>query len=132
MGLIKNEMDNKIYAYVLSDGFIRTKSEERVSGAIRRDYETPSGEKGTKFELVFAKLEGFIKRIGFKETEFGKFLETDIQDIKDEKVVCLSLNVENSFAQDLMKKFLILILTKKFFWFPIQWTSRKPEDREKE
>lgn len=104
MGLIKGNIENKTYAYVLSDGFIRVKVEEGTEGAIERAYDTPSGESGTKFELVFAKLEGIIKRIGFKETEFGKFLEVDVQDSKDEKATCLSLNVENSFAQDLMKK----------------------------
>jgi len=109
MGFVENENKNKTYAYVLSDGLIRVKSEEGVEKAIKRDYETPTGDKGTKWELVYAKLEGFINRIGFKDNEFGKFLEVDFRNSAieldpDEKISCLSLDVTNSFAQDLMKK----------------------------
>lgn len=93
---------NKIFASVISDGSIRVKVEEGTPGAVRRDYETPKGEKGFKWEQVYSSIDGVITGIEFKDTDFGQFIDINVK--CDSGNVVLGLSVDNSFSQDLMKK----------------------------
>lgn len=103
MGFNKaEERDSKKYGIVLSDGLIHVKVKEGTVGAEKRDYETPDGKKGSKWELVYKSLDGIIDGIKFEDGIYGNNLEIDIVD-NDERYV-LSLNVEQSFAEDFMKK----------------------------
>jgi hypothetical protein len=111
-GLNSMPDQNKTYAGVISDGSIRVKVEEGTPKAVRRDYETPKGEKGFKFELVYSSIDGIIVGINFKETDFGDFIDIDI-DCKDSGIVCLGLGLETSFAQDIMKKLPNIDLSKE-------------------
>ncbi len=98
MALNTNDKSHKTFASVISDGSIRVQVEENTPGAVKRDYELKSGEKGVKFEMVYKSLSGFITSINFKDTDFGQFLNIEVDEI------VLSLNTDGNFAQDLMKK----------------------------
>jgi hypothetical protein len=91
------------YATVLADGKIHVSVPEGTEGAVLREYETSTGEKGSKWEHVFTKLSGMITGIQFYEGDFGNQLQLTIAD-EGEKPVVLSLSTAQNFGEDLMKK----------------------------
>ena len=98
MGLETSTQSNKIFATVISDGSIRVKVDENTPGAVKREYEDRDKIKHEKWEKVYQSLTGIITSIKFKDSDFGQFLDIEINDI------ILSLNTDGGFAQDLMKK----------------------------
>jgi hypothetical protein len=98
MGLHEKGASLKTFATVISDGSIRVQAEENEPGAVCREYEKPDKTKGHKWEKVYASLDGLINSIKFKDTDYGKFLDVEIDGI------VLSLGTNSNFCQDLMKK----------------------------
>ena len=96
MGLTK--IDHKDYAYILADGKIRVQSVEGDPEAVKREYETSDGKTGVKFEKVYDKIDGKITFIGFKDGDYGKQLQVEIDGIN------LMMNTNSNFGEDLMKK----------------------------
>lgn len=98
MPLNKKAESLKTFATVISDGSIRVKVNENTPDAVQREYETPKGEKGVKWELVYQSLSGLINSLEIKETDYGQMLNLEVDG------VVLSLQTDSSYAQDLMKK----------------------------
>lgn len=98
MPLNKKAESLKTFATVISDGSIRVRVNETTPEAVKREYETPKGEKGEKWELVYQSLSGLINSLEIKDTEYGQMINLEVDGI------VLSLNTESSYAQDLMKK----------------------------
>lgn len=105
--MLKNTINNNvIYANILaSDGTLRRSQgvTQDTPGALRRDYETSDGKKGTKYELVYTELSGIISDVTFYEGDYGKNLLITITD-GDETPVILSVQTSNSYGEDVMKK----------------------------
>lgn len=112
MALQEKSESNKTFATIISDGSIRVRVEEGTQGAVQREYETADGKKGLKFEKVYKSINGKIESIKFKDTDFGQFIDIEIDD------VILSLNTNGSFATDLMKKLPKVDLTKEVDLYP--------------
>ncbi len=93
---------NERYIYILSDGILRENVGENVEGAIKRDWETKDGKKGTKWERTYAQLEGYIADIKFDEGEYGKQLQLTVVD--EGFRVVLTLPVAQNFGEDVLKK----------------------------
>jgi len=117
MGL--TQVEHKDYAYILADGKIRVQCDENTPGAVRRDYETSDGKTGVKFELVYDKIDGLITFIGFKEGDFGKQLQVEIDGIN------LMMNTSSNFGEDLMKKLPNIDLAKPVELSPYNFTNDK-------
>jgi len=90
-------------------------------GTVRRDYETADGKKGTKYELVFKRLEGVIVRIEIFKGDFGKNLLINVEK-NDEKAI-LSLGVASPFGEDFMKKFPNIDLGKEISFEPFSFEN---------
>ena len=86
-----------------SDGTLRTKVPEGTEGAVRRDYETKDGAKGTKFERVFKSIEGMITNVQIHDGEYGTNLVITLAD-KNGVEVNLSLGFNTPFGEDTAKK----------------------------
>jgi hypothetical protein len=98
MPLNEKAANLKTFATVISDGSIRVKVDENTPGAVKREFETPKGEKGIKWEKVYQSLSGLINSLEIKDTDYGQVLNLEVDGI------VLSLNTDGSYAQDLMKK----------------------------
>jgi hypothetical protein len=96
MGLIK--LKHQTFANVLSDGKIRIACQDSTPNAVKREWELKDGSKGTKYELVYDKIDGIIKNLFIYDGNFGKTLQITIDDI----VLCL--NMKSNFADDFMRK----------------------------
>lgn len=109
--LLTPKEDRQFVKVLASDGSLRMEVPEGTEDAVRRDYETSDGKKGTKYELVFKKLEGHIKSIDIFEGDFGKNLLVKVE--KGDEMVTLSIGVSTPFGEDFMKKFPSIDTTKK-------------------
>ncbi len=99
---LKPQVQQEKYLNILSDGTLRMSVPEGTEGAIKREYETSDGKTGTKNELVFSEISGFLTKVSFFEGSFGKLLHLTIKDNEEEYV--LSVGTESNFGEDLMKK----------------------------
>jgi hypothetical protein len=98
MPLNEKAANLKTFATVISDGSIRVRVDENTPGAVKREFETPKGEKGEKWEKVYQSLSGLINSLEIKDTDYGQVINLEVDGI------VLSLNSDGSYAQDLMKK----------------------------
>lgn len=121
MGLNKT-MNNKTFATIVG-GKIRVKVEEGTEEAVKREYETPRGDKGVKYELIYDNLDGVISNIRLDQKDWGKMLNVTIDG------VTLSLNVASRYAQDLMKRFPALNLHKELQLVPYDFTDKEGKQR---
>lgn len=124
MALEKREGGDIIYASVLADGKIHVSVPEGTEGAVLREYETSTGEKGSKWEFVYDRLSGIITGIAFYEGDFGNQLQVTISD-GEEKPVMLSLSTASNFGEDLMKKIPAIDFSKKVILSPYAMEDEK-------
>jgi hypothetical protein len=117
MSLENTKPADVTYATVLADGMIHVSVPESTQGAVLREYETSTGEKGSKWEHVFTKLSGMISGIQFYEGDYGNQLQITIAD-EGEKPVVLSLSMSQNFAEDLAKKIPAMDVTKRVVLSP--------------
>lgn len=103
MALIFKEKADITYASVLADGLIHMNVPEGTEGAVTREYETSTGEKGSKTEVVFTEIVGLITNVEFREGNYGMQLVLTIADGED-KPVALTFGTSSNYAEDLMKK----------------------------
>lgn len=125
MGL-KLEDTNK-YLTVLSDGKIRMTVPEGHEGAVKREYETSKGEKGSKWELVIREVSGTISHMGMRKTDYGKVLNISIGDA--DEVYILSLNTASPFGEDFMKKLPNIDLSKEVVIAPYSFEDDRGKSR---
>lgn len=102
MSLLTQRTTKKYISVLSSDGTFRLKVDETTPGAVKRDYETSTGEKGVKWELVFSKLEGLIKNIQLRDGDYGQQVQITVDNNGEQAI--LSLGVGNSHGEDFLKK----------------------------
>jgi hypothetical protein len=85
-----------------SDGTLRLAVPEGTEGAVRRDYETSDGKKGTKWELTFKSLCGRITNMQMFEGDYGKNLLVTLSYEGGSDTI--SFNTTTPFGEDFMKK----------------------------
>lgn len=100
--LLTPKEDKNFIKVLASDGTLRMEVPENTEGAIKRDYETSDGKTGTKYELVFSKIAGYIKAMDIYEGDYGKNLLVTFS--KNDEELILSLGVATPFGEDFMKK----------------------------
>ena len=85
-----------------SDGTFRLQVPEGTEGSETREYETSSGEKGIKHEIVFEAISGKVTGVSFATATFGTLLQITVLD--DEGELTISTGTHGSFGIDLLKK----------------------------
>jgi hypothetical protein len=80
-------------------GTIRQKVDQDTPGAKRREYETPAGAKGTKYEIIYQAWSGVVQGLNIRPTEFGEFLNIVFED------AILSIGLDSRYFSDFVKKF---------------------------
>ena len=99
MGLGQRTIKGKYLSII--QGNLREKSTQDNPDAIRRDYETPSGEKGTKYELVYPNLTGKITGVEFKT---GEYEEQIVITVEDDQTYIVQMISSSRYAIDFMQK----------------------------
>jgi hypothetical protein len=90
--------ERKPYLAIIQ-GNLRQAVDEGTPDAEKRDYETPQGKKGTKFELIYKNWTGSILNLKIKEhPEYGEFLNIEFED------AVISINAQSRYFADIVKK----------------------------
>jgi hypothetical protein len=72
MGLAEPVGDsNVMYLYII-EGHLMQKVNEDTPGAVKRNWKAPDGATGSKWELQYKNLTGYITGIEFKQGDFGE------------------------------------------------------------
>lgn len=111
------------YISIKADGKLHETVSRETEGAVFREYETSTGEKGSKWELVYKNVEGYITNIKFEEGDYGENLQITIKDGDEE--VTLSEGVGTSFGEDMLKKLPALNFTKRVGFSPYSFENEK-------
>lgn len=117
MELTQYEGGNRKYLNIIQGSF-RQKVDPETDGAVRREYETSTGQKGVKHELVFKSVSGNVTSLIIVDTDFGEQLQLELD---GEGVV--SVGVSTRYFQDLAKKLVGADLTKSLTLTPFDFTT---------
>ena len=99
------------YISIKADGKFHEKVSEGTDGAVLRDYELKDGTKGSKWELLYTAVEGYVTDVKFEDGDFGENLLVTLKD-GDQEVI-IAQGVSTAFGEDFLKKLPGLDLTKK-------------------
>lgn len=100
--LIKDKPKGRFIS-ILADGKFHETVAKETEGAVEREYETSSGEKGTKWELVYPEIRGFIRKVDFWTGDFGDMVQLTFGDPGEEQIT-ISQSVAGNFGEDILKK----------------------------
>ena len=89
--------------YVLADGKFHQVVPENTEGAVKREYETSDGKKGTKWEILADSLEGQITNLSLFDGDFGKNVMILFGDVDPKNNVIVSLAANSNYGEDFMK-----------------------------
>lgn len=115
---LRSKGDGRKYITVLADGKFHQTVPEGTPGAVTRTYEDKNDVEQTKVELVFDEASGFISKLSFKDGDYGKSLEVEID---GDGVV--SLGADSSFGEDFMKKLPSVNLSEPVKLAPYSFTA---------
>src|SRR3990167_120063 len=105
MTTIEFSAERPMFLTILSDGKLHHTVPEGTANAVRRDYETSSGERGVKFELLAESIKGKIENLLFYEGDYGKQLQIYFAKEKPEdRRVVLSLSMAGDICGGFLKK----------------------------
>ena len=125
---LTNTQEEAIFASVLADGKIHVASAEGVEGAVKREYETSDGAKGSKWEKVYTQLSGIISEFKFVEGNYGQQIFVTVKD-GDSKPVTLTLSTNSNFGEDFMKKIFNVDMSKPVSLSPYSFEDDKGKNR---
>lgn len=94
----------KIISVLGSTGDFRMVVPEGTEGAVRREYESSTGEKGVKHELVFKSISGMVTDVNFFDGDYGKNLVITFDFEDGSEPVAVSLGCNTPFGEDVLKK----------------------------
>ena len=124
--------ENRRFINILSvDGTLREKVEEGALGSVRRDYEKTDGTKGTKFELVYAKIEGIIRDVRVYEGDQFRSLHITIENNVggESDTAILSIPADGSYGDDVMKKLPVVDISLPVSFAPYSFEDDKGKNR---
>lgn len=121
MALEKTHED-AVYASVLADGRVHVEVPEGTEGAILRTYETSDKKTGQKWEHTYDQLRGKIKKIAFRDGDYGTQIMVTVGDDSGEKPVVLCLATNSNYGEDFMKKLLAIDIEQEVVLKPYSFT----------
>lgn len=96
-------VEKKNFYYVIAGSF-RQKVEQDSPEAVRRDWETPDGKKGTKYERHVQGLFGFITNVQFFDGDYGRTVQITLDPDEDGVSPQISLNTSSREGTDFLRK----------------------------
>lgn len=122
-------LNNSRYISIKADGHFHETVTQDIEGAVLREYELRDGTKGSKWELVYKKIEALITNIQFQEGDYGENLQITFKD-EEENEVILSQGVGTSFGEDILKKLPSINFSEKVTFNPYAFDDDKGKLRQ--
>jgi len=111
--------------YSIIDGTFRRRVQEGTEGAVKREYETPKGEKGVKHEIIVKDIIGFVRDINIFEGDYGRNLQITLDPNEQGVSPKLQISVENNYGEDMLKKLPNVDFKKEVSFTPFAFTDEK-------
>ncbi len=115
------------YISILSDGKFHESVSKDTEGAVLREYTVKDKEgketTGSKWELIYSKLEGTITNIEFRDGDYGKQILLTVTDGDDEVIV--AQGTSTNFGEDILKKLPSVDFAEKITLQPFAFTSEE-------
>ena len=111
--------------YSVIGGSFRTQVPQDHPEAVKRDWESSDGKKGTKYERIVNALIGTITNIQFVEGDFGVQLVITLDEAEDKRVPRIALSTASREAEYLMKCLPTVDLTKPIRFRPYSFEDEK-------
>jgi len=122
-GLVSDKKSGRFIS-VISDGKFHEKVTEDTEGAVLREYELRDGTKGSKWELVYQKVENvYITNVEFEDGDYGKNILVTLSDGENE--IIWAQGTKTNFGEDLMKKLPAVDFAEKVSIQPYSFPSEK-------
>lgn len=99
--------------YYTNGGMFKQKVDQEHPEAQRRDWETPDGKSGTKYERHITALFGFITNIQFFDGDYGRSIQITLDPDEDGIAPVISLNASSREGTDFLRKILNVNLKKE-------------------
>lgn len=112
---------------ILADGNFHETVNPNTEGAILREYETKDGTKGSKWELIYEKIDAEITDVKFKDGDYGEQILVTFSDGDND--VILAQGVGSNFGEDIMKKLPNIDLSKKLTVSPYSFTDENGKEK---
>lgn len=102
--MAREEVREPALYYTIIDGTFRTVVPKDDPFAVRRDWSTPDGKSGTKYEKIVTALIGYITDIAFFDGEYGQQIVVSLDKDANGKTPKIALNTASREAESLMKR----------------------------
>lgn len=90
--------------YTINEGKFKRKVTEDTEDAIPRDWETPDGKSGRKWELHYNALFGKIEDIKIVDGEYGQQLLIQLDKDENDETPMIALSMNSKYGVDFLKK----------------------------
>ena len=122
MGFIPKE--HKIYA-TIHDVDICIPSQQGNPDAVAREWKSPDGKSGIKYEIHEKGIKGIIEKIEFNDGQYGEqMLVTFKKEEGDKDNILLTMPSKSRFAAELMAKLPNVDLTKPISLSPFDFLDK--------
>lgn len=111
--------------YTLVEGKFRTKVNEDTPNAVRRDWTTPDGKSGVKYELVYNALFGKIEGIKVVDGDYGKQIVITLEEDEDGQTPVIALSADSKYGVDFMKRLPNAKLDQPIRFIPFDFEDEK-------
>lgn len=114
--------------YTINEGKFKRKVTEDTPGAIRRDWETPDGKSGTKWELHYNALFGVIENIKIQDGDYGKTVNVYLDKDENDQTPIVSFSLNSKYGIDFLKKLPNIKLDQEVRLMPFNFKNDKDEE----
>lgn len=119
---------NSIYFQII-EGTFRQQVRPDHPEAVVREWSTPDGKSGTKYERVVHGLTGRIERIEFREGDYGKNLEITLEANDDGKHPVINIGTATKYGEDAVSKLPNVDFTKEVNIRPFSFHPKGDPDK---
>jgi len=116
MPAINDNFESKPFLSIIG-GTLKQKVDEGTPGAKYREYETPSGVKGSKWEISYSAWRGKIEDLRIHESEYGDALHVVFEDC------IISIPLTQRYFADFVKKIASANLDKEVTIKPYDYVN---------
>ena len=109
--------------YTIVEGKFRRKVDETHEGAVRREWSTPDGKSGVKYELVYNALFGVIENVRFVDGDYGKQVMVTLDKDEDGETPIIALSVGSKYGVDFLKKLPAIKLDQEVRLMPFNFNN---------
>jgi len=109
--------------YSINEGKFKKKVEKDTEGAIAREWETPDGKSGIKYELHYNALFGKIEGLKIVEGEYGQQVVIQLDEDEDGQTPMIALSMNSKYGVDFLKKLPAIKLDQEVRLMPFNFTN---------